>query len=98
MNQGATIYQRRIVISAIFCAAAFALVGARLVDVTLFKPHAAGSEAIDRPAMPRADMVTRLTTRTKPRAILPAPPAPMRRGWSTASTTPSIPMFSSRDG
>lgn len=59
MNQGTTIYQRRIVISAVFCAAAFALVGARLVDVTLFKPRATGIDASDRPAMARADIVDR---------------------------------------
>ncbi|MGZ5998941.1 MAG: peptidoglycan D,D-transpeptidase FtsI family protein [Rhizomicrobium sp.] len=59
MIQGATIYQRRIVIGAVFCAAAFALVGVRLVDVTLFRPHATGIDPIDRPATARADIVDR---------------------------------------
>jgi len=59
MIQGATIYQRRIVVGAVFCAAAFALVGIRLVDVTLFKPLASRIDALDRPVMDRADIVDR---------------------------------------
>jgi len=59
MIQGATIYQRRIVVGAVFCAAAFALVGVRLVDVTLFKPLASRIDALDRPVMDRADIVDR---------------------------------------
>jgi len=59
MKQGPTIYQRRIVIGAVFCAAAFALVGVRLVDVTLFKPHTGGVETVDRPLTARNDIVDR---------------------------------------
>ena len=54
-----TIYQRRIVIGAVLCAAAFTLVGVRLVDVTLFKPRYAGVDAVYRPLTARADMVDR---------------------------------------
>ncbi|HEY0281722.1 MAG TPA: penicillin-binding protein 2 [Rhizomicrobium sp.] len=36
MNAVPTVFQRRIVIGAVMCAAAFALVGVRLIDVTLF--------------------------------------------------------------
>ena len=39
MIQGTTVFQRRIVIGAVFCVAAFALVGVRLVDVTLSSRH-----------------------------------------------------------
>ncbi len=73
----ATIYQRRIVIGAVLCAAAFALVGVRLVDVTLFKPRYTGVDAIDRPALARADMVDRngeLLARDLPVADLYARP------------------------
>ena len=55
----ATIYQRRIVIGAVLCAAAFSLVGVRLVDVTLFKSAYVGVTALDRPATARADIVDR---------------------------------------
>ncbi len=59
MKQGPTIYQRRIVIGAALCVAAFALVGVRLVDVTLFKPAFKGVLA-DAPEAPRrADLVDR---------------------------------------
>ena len=52
MSEAPTIFQRRIVIGAVFCVAAFALVGIRLVDVTLLQ--AAGQRprvatAVDRP-------------------------------------------------
>ncbi|HUO87671.1 MAG TPA: penicillin-binding protein 2 [Rhizomicrobium sp.] len=57
MNQGPTIYQRRIVIGAALCVAAFALVAVRLVDVTLFKPlHGV---VPDRDVIARADLVDR---------------------------------------
>ena len=39
MKEGATIFQRRIVVGAALCVAAFALVVVRLVDVTLFREH-----------------------------------------------------------
>ncbi len=41
MIETASVFQRRIVIGAGFCAAAFALVGVRLIDVTLMKSGAA---------------------------------------------------------
>ena len=58
MQQGPTIYQRRIVIGAALCVAAFALVGVRLVDVTLFKRG--NDVAVDDHAVfARADIVDR---------------------------------------
>jgi cell division protein FtsI (penicillin-binding protein 3) len=59
MKQGPTIYQRRIVIGAALCVAAFALVGVRLVDVTLFKPAFKGVLADGPEAPQRADLVDR---------------------------------------
>ncbi len=59
MTQGPTIYQRRIVIGAALCAAAFALVGIRLIDVTLFKPQLGGTALGDAAVAPRADLVDR---------------------------------------
>ncbi len=56
--KGPTIYQRRIVVGAVLCVAAFALVGVRLVDVTLFKAGKAAAFA-DRAAVPRGDLVDR---------------------------------------
>src|SRR5689334_22386931 len=38
MNAAPTVFQRRIIIGAVLCVAAFALVGIRLVHVTLLKP------------------------------------------------------------
>ena len=40
MKAAPTVFQRRIVIGAVICVVAFALVGARLIDVTLFIPDA----------------------------------------------------------
>jgi cell division protein FtsI (penicillin-binding protein 3) len=54
-----TILQRRIVIAAALCVAAFALVGVRLIDVTLLK---GGGDAAHKPAralLSRADIVDR---------------------------------------
>src|SRR5262249_32207079 len=52
------VFQRRIVIGAVFCVAAFALVGLRLVDVTLLRGGShAGFE--DRAVIARADLVDR---------------------------------------
>src|SRR5215469_1702048 len=52
------LFQRRIVIGAVFCVAAFALVGLRLVDVTLLRR---GSHSFyeDRAVTARADLVDR---------------------------------------
>jgi len=58
MKQGPTIYQRRIVIGAALCVAAFALVGVRLVDVTLFRRGEATAIAGDG-LFARADIVDR---------------------------------------
>src|SRR5215475_12802819 len=57
MNEVPTVFQRRIIIGAVICVAAFALVGIRLVHVTLLKSWDAG-----RPAtaiIARADLVDR---------------------------------------
>ena len=58
MKQGPTIYQRRIVIGAVLCVAAFALVIVRLVDVTLLKSDGAAA-AFDHTVAARADLVDR---------------------------------------
>ncbi|MGH6828947.1 MAG: peptidoglycan D,D-transpeptidase FtsI family protein, partial [Rhizomicrobium sp.] len=52
------ILQRRIIVGALLCVAAFSLVGVRLVDVTLFRGEAGGSLR-DRPVPARADLVDR---------------------------------------
>jgi len=57
MNDTPTIFQRRIVIGAVLCAAAFALVGLRLVHVTLMKSLDAGRAATSIVA--RADLTDR---------------------------------------
>src|ERR1700760_3988579 len=57
MNEAPTVFQRRIVIGAVICVAAFALVGIRLVHVTLLKSWDAGHAA---PAgVARADLTAR---------------------------------------
>ncbi|HEV2652392.1 MAG TPA: penicillin-binding protein 2 [Rhizomicrobium sp.] len=58
MVQGATVYQRRIVIGAALCATAFALICARLADVALFRAGE-GTPAAERIVLSRADMVDR---------------------------------------
>ena len=50
--------QRRIVIGAVLCIAAFALVGLRLVDVTLMRGTGAGGFS-DHPILARADLTDR---------------------------------------
>ena len=58
MADGTGVFQRRIVIGAVFCVAAFALVGLRLVDVTLLRGGShKGYE--DRAIIARADLVDR---------------------------------------
>ncbi len=57
-QQAPTIYQRRIVIGAALCVCAFALVGVRLVDVTLFKGHRA-AVFTDHDVVSRGDLVDR---------------------------------------
>jgi len=59
MAQGPTIYQRRIVIGAALCVAAFALVGVRLVDVTLFRHGQAAGPSAGDGLFARADIVDR---------------------------------------
>ncbi len=59
MSEGATVLQRRIVVGALFCAMAFALVGVRLVDVTLLRGAAGGRGVADRTPQIRADLVDR---------------------------------------
>jgi cell division protein FtsI (penicillin-binding protein 3) len=55
-----TMVQRRIVIAAILCGMAFAVLGARLVDVTLLKAGTAGTaSAATRATLNRADMLDR---------------------------------------
>jgi cell division protein FtsI (penicillin-binding protein 3) len=58
MQQPAGVFQRRIVIGAGLCVAAFALVGLRLVDVTLMQGAGRGGVA-DRTMLPRADLTDR---------------------------------------
>ena len=57
MNEAPTVFQRRIVIGAVLCVAAFALVGIRLVHVTLLKSLDAGRAATTIVA--RADLTDR---------------------------------------
>ncbi|HEY4125824.1 MAG TPA: penicillin-binding transpeptidase domain-containing protein, partial [Rhizomicrobium sp.] len=52
-------FQRRIVIAAAFSVAAFALVGIRLVDVTILHAGSARSGGGDRPDTARADLLDR---------------------------------------
>jgi cell division protein FtsI (penicillin-binding protein 3) len=58
MSEGPTVFQRRIVIGAVICVAAFALVGLRVADVTLLAPGDSGGGA---PAafLARADLTDR---------------------------------------
>ncbi len=59
MTPPPTVFQRRIVIGAVICVVAFALVGIRLIDVTLFRPgHTAGKQG-DHPEIARADLTDR---------------------------------------
>ncbi len=57
MSEAPTVFQRRIVIGAVLCVAAFALVGIRLVHVTLLKSFGDGHPAIATIA--RADLTDR---------------------------------------
>jgi cell division protein FtsI (penicillin-binding protein 3) len=57
MNEAPTVFQRRIIIGAVICVAAFALVGIRLVHVTLLKSLDAGRPATEIVA--RADLTDR---------------------------------------
>ena len=58
MQQPASIFQRRIVIGAGLCVAAFALVGLRLIDVTLMQPGGRDSVS-DHVVIARADLTDR---------------------------------------
>jgi cell division protein FtsI (penicillin-binding protein 3) len=57
MSEAPTVFQRRIIIGAVLCVAAFALVGIRLVDVTLLKSLDSGHAPIT--TLARADLVDR---------------------------------------
>jgi cell division protein FtsI (penicillin-binding protein 3) len=57
VKEGPTIYQRRIVVGAAICSAAFLIVFLQLVRVTLLRPPPAGG--IERIAAARADLVDR---------------------------------------
>ena len=57
MSEAPTVFQRRIVIGAVLCVAAFALVGIRLVHVTLLKSLDAGHAPTE--TVTRADLVDR---------------------------------------
>jgi cell division protein FtsI (penicillin-binding protein 3) len=57
MNEAPTVFQRRIIIGAVLCTAAFALVGIRLVHVTLLKSWDSGRAVIATQA--RADLTDR---------------------------------------
>ena len=58
MREPSGLFQRRIVIGAVMCVAAFVLVGVRLVDVTLMRGDGMDARAA-RIAMARADLVDR---------------------------------------
>ncbi len=57
MSEAPTVFQRRIVIGAVLCIAAFALVGIRLVHVTLLKSLDGGHPAVS--VIARADLTDR---------------------------------------
>ncbi len=57
MSEAPTVFQRRIIIGAVLCAAAFALVGIRLVHVTLMKSWDAGHAPVQTAT--RADLTDR---------------------------------------
>src|ERR1700744_2838907 len=57
MSEAPTVFQRRIIIGAVLCVAAFALVGIRLAHVTLMQPLDAGREAAA--VIARADLIDR---------------------------------------
>src|ERR1700761_9528895 len=57
MSEAPTVFQRRIIIGAVLCVAAFALVGIRLVDVTLMKSLDSGHAPVT--SLARADLVDR---------------------------------------
>lgn len=59
MSEGATVLQRRIVVGALFCAMAFALVGVRLLDVTLLRGGGGVRGYQDHAPQIRADLVDR---------------------------------------
>ena len=59
MSEVPTVFQRRIVIGAAFCVAAFALVGLRLVDVTLMRAAGPGAASRIMPSLARADLTDR---------------------------------------
>ncbi|MDE2134339.1 MAG: penicillin-binding protein 2 [Alphaproteobacteria bacterium] len=59
MNATPTVFQRRIVIGAVICVAAFALVGVRLIDVTLFISNVAAGKQSAVSATSRGDIVDR---------------------------------------
>ncbi|MGA7675221.1 MAG: penicillin-binding protein 2 [Rhizomicrobium sp.] len=59
MNATPTVFQRRIVIGAAICMFAFALVGVRLIDVTLFIPSATVGKHSDAGEAMRGDLVDR---------------------------------------
>jgi cell division protein FtsI (penicillin-binding protein 3) len=59
VSETVTVLQRRIVIGALFCAMAFALVGVRLIDVTLMKGGGPVRTVADRTPESRADLVDR---------------------------------------
>ncbi len=58
MREGPTIFQRRIVVGAIICVAAFTLVTIRLIDVTLLRDHGRAALRATAAAV-RADLVDR---------------------------------------
>ena len=57
MSEAPTVFQRRIVTGAVLCVAAFALVGIRLVHVTLLKSLDTGHAPVE--TVSRADLVDR---------------------------------------
>src|SRR5258708_4605470 len=59
MIETASVFQRRIVIGAGFCVMAFALVGMRLVDVTLIRAGNAAHAGLERAISARADLLDR---------------------------------------
>jgi len=59
MSENATVVQRRIVVGAVLCAVAFALIGIRLADVTLLKRETSSRTYDFHPQTTRADIFDR---------------------------------------
>ena len=84
MSEAPTVFQRRIIIGAVLCAAAFALVGIRLVHVTLMKSWDAGHVPVETAT--RADLTGRIPG-VEPRYGMGEHPYVEARYWAAFAYT-----------